>query len=140
MNSFQYELEVKLSTVDDLPTLPSIILELERLLHRDAVSAAEVAILIEEDPAMAPSVLRVANSVMFYSSQSGAIFSVQDATVRLGFKQLRELVRTAAFIRAFGKMTRQMDPRRFWRRSLITAVAGRVIARSVRVPALLYED
>jgi HD-like signal output (HDOD) protein len=140
MTSFQDELAAKLSVIEDLPTLPSIIMELERMLHNDTVSAAEVGVVIEEDPAIAASVLRVANSAMFYSSASGTIVSIRDAIVRLGFREVHQVVSAAAFIRAFGKLARRVDPEHFWRRSLATAVAGRVIACSARKSAAFFED
>jgi HD-like signal output (HDOD) protein len=140
MGSFQDELAAKLSVIEDLPTLPAIIMELERMLHNDTVSAAEVGVVIEEDPAIAASVLRVANSVMFYSSASGTIVSIRDAIVRLGFREVHQVVSAAAFIRAFGKMARRVDPQHFWKRSLTTAVAGRVIANAMTQSVSFFED
>jgi HD-like signal output (HDOD) protein len=140
MNSFQEELAAKVSVIEDLPTLPAIIMELERMLHNDSVSAAEVGVVIEEDPAIAASVLRVANSVMFYSSASGTIVSIRDAIVRLGFREVHRVVSAAAFIRAFGKMARRVDPQHFWKRSLTTAVAGRVIANATTQSVSFFED
>ncbi len=140
MPTFQEELEAKLSVIEDLPTLPAIIMELERMLHNDMVSAAEVGVVIEEDPAIAASVLRVANSAMFYSSVSGTIVSIRDAIVRLGFKEIHQVVSAAAFIRAFGKLARRVDPQHFWKRSLSTAVAGRVIANAITKQVPFYEE
>jgi len=140
MSTFQDELAAKLSAIEDLPTLPAIIMELERMLHNDMVSAAEVGVVIEEDPAIAANVLRVANSAMFYSSVSGTIVSIRDAIVRLGFKEVHQIVSAAAFIREFGKMARRVDPEHFWRRSLGTAVAGRVIANTATESASFFEE
>lgn len=140
MSTFQEELDAKLCVMEDLPTLPAIVLELERMLHNDMVSAAEVGVVIEEDPAIAASLLRVANSAMFYSSVSGTIVSIRDAIVRLGFKEVHQIVSAAAFIRAFGKMARRVDPQHFWKRSLSTAVAGRVIATSITQTVSFFEE
>jgi len=140
MGTFRDELKAKLATVEDLPTLPSIILELERLLHSESTGVAEVAVVIEEDPGIAGGVLRVANSVMFYSSLSGTIVSVRDAIVRLGFKEVRQIVSTAALIRTFKTIGRHLNPQRFWRRSLRTAVAARAIARTASSSGFYFED
>lgn len=140
MDSFQDELTAKLSMIEDLPTLPAIIMELERMLHSDTVSAEEVGIVIEEDPAIAANVLRVANSAMFYSSVSGTIVSIRDAIVRLGFQEVHQIVSAAAFIRAFGKLARRVDPQHFWRQSLATAVAARAMARAATQSASLFEE
>ena len=140
MGTFRDELRVKLSTVEDLPTLPSIILELERLLHSESTGIAEVALVIEEDPGIAGGVLRVANSVMFYSSVSGTIVSVRDAIVRLGLKEVSQVVSTAALIRTFKTMGPHLSPRYFWRHSLMTAVAGRAIARTAASFGFYFEE
>ncbi|MCX5758832.1 MAG: HDOD domain-containing protein [Candidatus Hydrogenedentes bacterium] len=140
MGTFRDELRDKLSTVEDLPTLPSIILELERLLHSESTGIAEVALVIEEDPGIAGGVLRVANSVMFYSSVSGTIVSVRDAIVRLGLKEVSLVVSTAALIRTFNTMGPHLNPRRFWRHSLRTAVAGRTIARTAAAFGFYFEE
>jgi HD-like signal output (HDOD) protein len=139
MKSFREELESKLNIIEELPTLPAIVLELERLLHKNDVSAAELTIVIEEDPAMSASILRVANSVMFYSSLSGTILSLRDAIVRMGFDEVRRIVTAAAYIRALGKLTHHLDAKRYWRRSLTTAVAGRVILNKARTSVALFE-
>ncbi|HPO13041.1 MAG TPA: HDOD domain-containing protein [Candidatus Hydrogenedentes bacterium] len=140
MSTFRDKLKVKLATVEDLPTLPSILTELERLLHSESSGVAEIALVIEEDPGIAGGVLRVANSVMFYSSMSGTIVSVRDAIVRLGLKEVGQLVSSAALIRTFKTTGSHLNPKRFWRRSLCTAVAGRVIARAARSSKSFAEE
>lgn len=139
MTTFREELRSKLSMLEDLPTLPSIIHELERLLHSDSVSMQEIAIVIEEDPAIAASVLRVANSVVYFSSMSGRIVSLRDALVRLGVQEVQRLVSAAAIIQAFGKFGHHLDAGQFWHQSLRTAVCLRMIARSAS-GAYLDED
>ena len=140
MGTFRDELTVKFTTVDDLPTLPSIIMELARMLHQDTAGMAEVAVVIEEDPAIAASVLRVANSALCYSTISGTLVSVRDALVRIGLKEVNQIVSAAAFIRAFKRTGPHLQPGRFWRFSLRTAVAARVIARASRGAGTLFED
>ncbi len=140
MGTFRDELAVKLATVEDLPTLPSIILELERLLHSDSAGSAEIAVVIEEDPGIAGGVLRVANSVMFYSSVSGTIVSVRDAVVRLGLREIGQVVSSAALIQTFKSIGPHLNPRQFWRNSLRTAVAGRTIARSATARDAFIEE
>ncbi len=140
MSTFRERLNITLAAVEDLPTLPSILTELERLLHSESTGAAEIALVIEEDPGIAGGVLRVANSVMFYSSMSGTIVSVRDAIVRLGLKEVGQLVSAAALIRTFKSMGSHLNPRHFWRRSLCTAVAGRVIVRTATSIRTLAEE
>ncbi len=140
MGDFRSELTATLDTLEELPTLPAIIMELERLLHSDSVSMLEIAVVVEEDPAIAASVLRLANSVVYFNSMSGRIVSLRDALVRLGTREIQRLVSASAIIRAFGKMGRHLDPKRFWRQSLRTAVCLRTIARSAAAHVYIDED
>lgn len=137
---FRDELIKKFSMLEDLPTLPSIIFELERLLSSDSASIQEIAVVIEEDPAIAASVLRVANSVVYFSSMSGRIVSLRDALVRLGLQEVQRLVSAAAIIKAFGNLGRHLDMKRFWQQSLRTAVCMRMIARSAAAKVYIDED
>jgi HD-like signal output (HDOD) protein len=125
---FQDELAVKLGTVEDLPTLPSIVLELERMFQNEAVGIDKLAVVIEQDPAITSNLLRVANSVIYYSSVSGTFASVRDAIVRLGFKEVARLVTTVALIRTFERGRVHLNAARFWRSSLRAAVATRAMA------------
>ncbi len=140
MSTFRDELIAKLSMVEDLPTLPSIIFEIERLLQSDYAGVAEIAVVIEEDPGIAGGILRGANSVVFYSSLSGTIVSVRDAIVRLGLREVGRLVSAAALIQTFKNMGPHLNPQHFWRRSLRTAVAGRVIARTTTKFGFFIEE
>ncbi len=139
MSTFQEELVAKLDALEDLPTLSSIVQELERLLHSDTVSMEEVALVIEEDPAIATAVLRVANSVVYFSSMSGRIVSLRDALVRLGTQEVHRLVSASAIIQAFGKLGHHLDATLFWRQSLRTAVCLRMMARAAAT-AYIDED
>jgi len=137
---FRDELTKKFSLLEDLPTLPSIIFELERMLHSDSASIQEIAVVVEEDPAIAASVLRVANSVVYFSSMYGRIVSLRDALVRLGLQEVQRLVSAAAIIKAFGNLGRHLDMKRFWQQSLRTAVCMRMIARSASGKVYIDED
>ncbi len=137
---FRDELIKKFSTLEDLPTLPSIIFELERMLSSDSTGIQEIAVVIEEDPAIAASVLRVANSVVYFSSMSGRIVSLRDALVRLGLQEVQRLVSAAAIIRAFEKLGHHLDMKTFWQQSLRAAVCMRMIARSAGAGVYIDED
>lgn len=76
--------------VGSLPTAPNQYLALTRLLRDPNVSAARIAALIGEDPALAAQVLRMTNSA--YYSSGREITDLRTAVTRLGQGALRQLV------------------------------------------------
>jgi HD-like signal output (HDOD) protein len=125
MADFRDQLEKKLRIVEDLPTFPSVVFELERVMASDSSGAAEVALIIEEDPSLTANVLKLANSAAYYSSVSGTIVSVKDAVARLGFREIRQVVTTVELIRTFKDFGNLLKHQDFWRHSLRTAVSAR---------------
>ncbi|GAB1596540.1 HDOD domain-containing protein [Lysobacter sp. PAGU 2638] len=88
--------------VGSLPPPPKLYLELERLMQDPDVSAAEIATLISQDPAVVAKVLRLCNSAYF--SAGRAITDMRTAVTRLGTKILQRLVLTTEALGA-GTMT-----------------------------------
>ena len=76
--------------VGSLPTAPNRYLALTRLLRDPDVSAARIAALIGEDPALTAQVLRMTNSA--YYSAGREITDLRQAVTRLGQSALRQLV------------------------------------------------
>ena len=135
------ELFGKLELVEDLPTFPAILIELERVLADEYSGAAEAAVIIEEDPAITANVLRLANSAALHIATSGTIVTCQQGIARIGFNNLRELVQTAAVIKAFaGTGSSYVDHKKFWARSLGCAVAARTLRLCSKSPDLCDDD
>jgi len=105
---------------DDLPTLPTIVLQLHRVLDDPNAGAAEVAEVIEQDPALTARLLRAVNSAAF-SRGGDAVTSVQNAVARLGVKQVRSVCVVLAIVKAFGGKQGRLDHRVFWAHSATVA-------------------
>jgi len=127
MATFREQLATRLCVLDEVPTFPEIVWNIERAIQGGGTSAQEVAMMIEEDVGISAGVLRLVNSPMHYSSLSGTIVSILDAVVRLGFKEVSQLATTIALIRAFKDTGHHLNPRQFWRHSFVVAVCGRHI-------------
>ncbi|NOT33305.1 MAG: HDOD domain-containing protein [Candidatus Eisenbacteria bacterium] len=112
-----------------LPPLPEIAQRLLELLQNEnSADPRGVAELIQNDPALASSVLRLANSASF-----GGLRAVQDlseSVARLGLRQITSLVTVSVQRDQFVSS----DPRRaellhrLWDQSIATAVAARQLA------------
>ena len=82
-----------INTLDRLPTLPRIYNDFMDALERDK-AAADLARILNRDPAIASKILQIANSAFFRSTKS---LSLERAVVYLGSNTLREIVLSVSF-------------------------------------------
>ena len=110
-----------------LPAQPLAAMQVLRLVEDTRASTADLARVIEADPALSARVMRLANSP--YYGLSRRVASASRAVVLLGFSAVRALAVSAAF----GLMTEdpELGPPGFWAHSVITAIGASVVARSV---------
>lgn len=109
-----------LGGLERLPSVPQTYFDLSSLLARPETSAAEVASIVERDPAMTIKLLQLSNSAFFGRTQR--VSSVQQAVTYLGTELLRALTLSA---HVFG-IAEQLEVRgfsleRLQERSLSTA-------------------
>jgi len=124
--------ETLLRRVGDLPALPDMVNKIIAKLNRPNVPASDIARLISYDPGLTTKFLRIVNSAAygFYSQ----ISSVQHAIMILGFGMVRGVVLSASIFKMFENKTYAgLDPETFWRHSIGTAVASRLIANHRRI-------
>jgi CheY-like chemotaxis protein len=79
--------------VDTLPSLPRSYVELSQAANRDDMGLAQIARIIEEDPAMSAKALQLVNSAYFGLARR--ITSIQQAVTYLGMELLKGLALTA---------------------------------------------
>ena len=82
-----------INTLDRLPTLPRIYNDFMDALERDK-AAADLARILNRDPAIASKILQIANSAFFRSTKS---LSLERAVVYLGSNTVREIVLSVSF-------------------------------------------
>ena len=117
-----------ISRGDDLPTLPTIVLQLHRVLDDPHAGVSRVAHLIEQDPALTTRLLRLSNSGAF--GRAGApISTVGGAIARMGLNQVRAVCTVLAVVKAFGNGRARFDHEEFWSHSgTVAALARRLWA------------
>ncbi len=123
---------VRLREIRELPTLPEVVLRIQRLIHSETSDASMLARIIEKDPPLASKVLRVANS-SFYGNVHSRITSVSRAVARLGFNEVRDLSLAMSLIKQFGHRRSVLGYQLFWEHSLTAAYLSRIIADSSSV-------
>jgi len=112
----------RILAVRDLPTLPKVLGEVNRLVERSDSSTEEIAKLISTDQVLSAKVLKMVNSPVY--GFPGRISSIQHALVLLGFNVLRSIIVSTS---VFEVMIENMVG--LWEHSLGCAVACGVTAR-----------
>lgn len=122
------DIRSRLDTIDDLPTLPEVVLKLNQTLADKEVNLANVSAIIAEDPAITVRLLRLVNSVFFRRlSGEQEIVSVEEAVNRIGLTEINNLVFSLSVFPLFPGPWPTIDRREFWRHCLMTAITTRVI-------------
>ncbi|SFX16097.1 HDIG domain-containing protein [Janthinobacterium lividum] len=117
--------------IQELPSLPVVVLELLSSMDQDDTDVHVLAQKIELDQGLAAKTLRIANS-SFYGMQS-KVTSIPQAVSVLGFHSIRTVVTACALTGSFAPVSGGFDFQAFWRHSLATAIAARLLAPHLRV-------
>ena len=123
----------RLERMEDLPTLPPILIKVNRLLEDVNTSAKSLSDTIGKDQSMVVKILRLVNSA-FYGFRS-RISDISNAVVLLGFNTIRNAVISVSIIKSFtGKNNLEgCDITEFWRHSIAVAVTSKRLAEKCRI-------
>jgi putative nucleotidyltransferase with HDIG domain len=117
-----------LAVLGDLPPAPRTLGAVWQVLEDDSSSATALADVLQQDPALAAKVLRLANSAYFGLPRPVA--EVRAACVILGFGTVRAI---AVGVMALDALSRRveavLDLGAFWRHSVGVATAAQALAR-----------
>jgi putative nucleotidyltransferase with HDIG domain len=122
----------RLDRIREIPTLTSIVFELNKLLQDPDTSVARISQTIEKDQAIALKILKLVNSA-FYGSKH-RISDVRNAVIMLGFNAVRNAIVSVSVIDAFSGLGRlkNFDISDFWKHSLAVAVTSKNISLKTR--------
>lgn len=115
-----------LSSLDDLPTIPSVMQQIEKVLNDEGSTAEMIAHIISEDPPLTMKILKVANSA-FYAMRGARISSVKLAVSRLGLAEVSRLCQILSLIKTFKNFGSSIDHTGFWKHCLVTGMTARFI-------------
>ena len=117
-----------------LPSPPTVLSRLLRMLAEDRSSAADLADVILEDPGLTARVLRVANSP-FYNF-SNKIETVSHAIALLGCRTIRILCASESFLAIFPRRKGNFAALflNYCRHSLATALLAKIMAEEMSLP------
>jgi len=128
-----------ISNIRNLPTPPIVFHQIQKVINDPNVSAAQVAGILAEDPAMSVKVLKLTNSAFYGLSRE--VETVKHAVVIVGLEAIKNLVLSASVLDMFkGHSLDQDFQERFWRHSLSTGFAARILARKLQQRGMVDPD
>jgi putative nucleotidyltransferase with HDIG domain len=118
---------------NDIPTLPATVLRVMQMIEDPLCSTADLAQVLQADPAMAAKILRLANSAYYGFRQK--ISNIPQAVTLLGFATLKNALLSAAVFDLFRlSAATNFDMVALWKHSVATATAAKLVANRVRFP------
>lgn len=116
--------------LDELPTLPSIVYELSRVINDPMSSTRDIEKVMANDQSMTAKVLKLANSA--YYAIPGGVSSLQRAVAYIGYDAIQQLVLSASIIQALSPAagSAQFDLNQFWKHSVGVAMAAEAVGRA----------
>jgi diguanylate cyclase (GGDEF)-like protein len=126
----QQELEQRIRSTPNLPSMPAIAMQVIELAQRADVDIAEIARIISKDPALSSKILRTVNSSFYGRSQHVATMS--HALVILGLQSVKTLVLGFSLASHLARApSRGFKHVVYWKRSILAATAARGIAAKI---------
>lgn len=112
-----------------LPSLPQVLLEIQKVVNNPDSSADDLAKVINKDPKLVASILRLANSAMF--SFRSEVDTSSRAITLLGFKQAGSLALGTVSLSLFKRSkVSVLKAEKFWKHSVACGVIAQEIARA----------
>jgi putative nucleotidyltransferase with HDIG domain len=123
----------KLDSITDIPTLPTMVIQVNKMLQDYETSIGNLGKVIETDQAMVTKILRLVNST-FYGFRS-KIKNINHAIIVLGFNTIRNAVVSVSIIKMFSgeKSSEGFDITDFWKHSIAVAVTSRYLSETTEL-------
>jgi len=114
----------------NLPSLPSIAMQVLDLAQKADVDITEIARIISKDPAMSGKILRTVNSSFYGRSQH--VSTISHALVILGLQSVKTLVLGFSLVTNLTKnKSKGFKHLTYWKHSIYAATAARTIAAKI---------
>jgi HD-like signal output (HDOD) protein len=121
---------LRISRSENLPVLPTIVVQILKLYEDPNISSRKLEQLIEQDAAMSAKIIRIAGSSM-YGMKS--VTTINRALSVLGMNTLRSIAISLGYqqILAGGRSESHFDRFAFWRHCLAVGIGSRELMRNV---------
>jgi diguanylate cyclase (GGDEF)-like protein len=117
----------RLEKCSNLPSLPAVALQVLRLCQGEDLDLGQIAKVITNDPALSAKMLRLVNSPSYGLRQQ--VKTISHALALLGVNAVRTLALSFSLASDLRRKAQPgLDLTMFWKRSALSAVAGRELA------------
>ena len=125
------EILKKLDMVENLPTLPVIVHQIQKLIENPNSNMSQIALIITRDQSIAARIVRLVNSAFY--GLGNKISSIQQAIKLLGLNTVKNLVIGVSVVKTFEGVGNAslFDREKFWLHSFGCATGARLIARKL---------
>ena len=128
----QQQLIERIKACPNLPSLPTIAVQILDLAAKPEIDITEIARIISKDPALSGKILRTVNSSFYGRSQH--VSTVSHALVILGLQSVKTLVLGFSLVTTLTKSkAKGFKHLTYWRHSIYSATAARTIAAKIGV-------
>jgi len=120
----------KLNRIKDIPTLPTIVMEINRMIQDDDVSIKQISQTIEKDQAITSKILKLVNSAFF--GLRSKVKNASEAIVFLGMNSISNIVVSVSLIKALSSRNIPcgFSIPDFWKHSVAVALTSKYISES----------
>jgi HD-like signal output (HDOD) protein len=113
----------------DLPPLPKVLLELQKLKNDPDCNVDDICRLIKSDMVLTGKLVTLSNTVFFSGGRDKAE-NIEEAIVRLGIKMVLDLCYCVEVPKAF-KEIKSFDQTQFWKHSLSVSYMTRLLTNEL---------
>ena len=132
-STFTRSYKKQIRQIENLPTLPSVYAEVDRLCKNPDVAAEELSRVIEADPPITLKLLKLANSAFFGFSRK--ITTIKDAISLLGNKTVRNTILNISIYEATKNLAESggLDRKQFWIHSVGCGSIARFLNKKLKL-------
>jgi len=116
-----------MEAIGELPTLPTVAIELTRLLDDPNTEVKQIQAIVQQDPTLCSRLLKLVNSAFYGIPRE--VHSIATAINILGFNAVKNIALSCFVFDFFGSTDEDFDLNAFWKHSMATGVAFAETAR-----------
>lgn len=127
------------SSMDSIPSLPSLYAEITEELHSPNASIQKVGQIVSKDMGMTAKILQLVNSAFFGLRRH--VSSPAQAVSLLGLDTIKALVLSVHIFTQFdSQKATVLSLERLWRHGFLTGILAKAIAREEKLKQILVDD
>lgn len=119
-----------IANLGDLPPLPQVASQVLRVSADPDATAEDLRKVISMDQALTSQILKISNSAMFGMMRE--VTTLTQAIMTLGFSTIKSVVIASSAKNLYHRGTVGLQERLIWEHALVSAIASRAFARSLR--------